>query len=67
MFEADMKEKANNIVEILDIDHAVFEEFLRFCYTGECSTSLATKLFTVADKVDTYTAIVQISKKFCSI
>ena len=51
MFKADMKEKEDNTVEISDIDHVVFEEFLRFCYTGKFSKSLAIKLFTVADKV----------------
>ena len=37
MFASDMKEKLENRVEINDIDVDVFEQFLRFVYTGRAA------------------------------
>ena len=55
MFKDEMAEKINNTVEITDIDHEVFEEVLRYIYTGETSSltdEIAMKLLVAADKYE---------------
>jgi speckle-type POZ protein len=54
MFEHPMREQSTNQIEIEDIEPEVFQEFLRFIYTGRISTatmeSMATGLLITADK-----------------
>jgi speckle-type POZ protein len=54
MFQHPMKEKATNHIEIEDIEPEVFQELLRFIYTGRLSLTsmetMATGLFIAADK-----------------
>ena len=53
MFKQEMTGNINNTIEINDIDHEVFEEVLRYIYTGETSTltdEIAMKLLVAADK-----------------
>ena len=54
MFQHPMKEKATNHIEIEDIEPEVFQELLRFIYTGRVSTAtldtMAAGLFIAADK-----------------
>ena len=53
MFEHEMEEKKLGRVEILDVDHEVMEEMLRFIYTGEAPNleKMADDLLAAADKV----------------
>ena len=44
MFTTEMKEKSSNEVKIMDIKASVFENFLRFVYTGECDFNCDTQL-----------------------
>ena len=55
MFEHEMEEKKLGRVEILDVDHEVMEEMLRFIYTGEAPNldKMADDLLAAADKVCT--------------
>ena len=54
MFQHPMKEQSTNLVKIEDIEPEVFQELLRFIYTGRVSTatmeSMAANLFIAADK-----------------
>jgi speckle-type POZ protein len=54
MFEHPMKEQSTNQIEIEDIKPEVFQELLRFIYTGRISTAkmktMAAGLFIAADK-----------------
>ena len=55
MFEHEMAEKINNIVNITDINHRVFEEVLRYIYTGKISSltdEMAIELLVAADKYE---------------
>ena len=54
MFENETKEKKENVVHIIDIEADIFEQFLRYIYTGKIPAldeKNADKLFEVADKV----------------
>jgi speckle-type POZ protein len=54
MFKHQMKENSTNQIKIEDIDPEVFQELLRFIYTGRVSTAtmeaMAVGLFVAADK-----------------
>merc|ERR1712098_492536 len=51
MFEANMKEKNSNRVEIKNMEPEVFERMLRYIYTGHAMIDpLAKELFAVADQ-----------------
>jgi speckle-type POZ protein len=54
MFQYPAKEKLTNQIEIQDIEPEVFQELLRFIYTGRLSITsmetMATRLFNAADK-----------------
>lgn len=51
MFTTEMKEKSSNEVNIIDIKASVFENFLRFVYTGQCDFNCDTfLLMNCADK-----------------
>ena len=55
MFEHEMAEKISNTVKITDIDHQVFEEVLRYIYTGKTSSltdEIAMELLVAADKYE---------------
>ncbi|XP_043282322.1 speckle-type POZ protein-like B [Venturia canescens] len=54
MFSSDMKEKHTGRVEIDDIRSEVFEEFLRYLYTGEIYNlkNIFEEILVVADKYD---------------
>ncbi|KAJ8676301.1 hypothetical protein QAD02_012088 [Eretmocerus hayati] len=53
-FEHEMREKKDNVVEIDDIEPGVFEELLRFMYTGRVRDleSMAEQLLVAADKYE---------------
>lgn len=53
MFEHEMEERKHNRVDILDVDHEVLREMLRFIYTGKASNleKMADDLLAAADKV----------------
>lgn len=53
MFEHEMEERKQNRVEILDVDHEVMREMLRFIYTGKAPNldKMADDLLAAADKV----------------
>ena len=53
MFKHEMAENVNNTVTITDINHQVFEEVLRYIYTGKISSltdEIAAELLVAADK-----------------
>ncbi|XP_044762351.1 speckle-type POZ protein B isoform X2 [Coccinella septempunctata] len=52
MFEHEMEERKHNRVDILDVDHEVLREMLRFIYTGKASNleKMADDLLAAADK-----------------
>ncbi|CAO1428952.1 unnamed protein product [Diamesa hyperborea] len=55
MFESNMKEAADNKVEIIDVDPVVFEQLLIFIYSGKIPVNLdlyAMDLFVAADKYE---------------
>ena len=55
MFKHEMAENINNTVNITDINHEVFEEVLRYIYTGKISSltdEIATELLVAADKYE---------------
>ncbi|CAO1432572.1 unnamed protein product [Diamesa tonsa] len=55
MFETNMKEAADNKVEIIDVDKDVFEQLLIFVYSGKIPVNLdlyAMDLFVAADKYE---------------
>lgn len=54
MFEHEMEERKHNRVEILDVDHEVLREMLRFIYTGKAASldKMADDLLAAADKVN---------------
>ena len=39
MFQADMKEKKSQLVEIKDLEPKVVSELLKFIYTGSCAAT----------------------------
>jgi speckle-type POZ protein len=53
MFEHEMEERKHNRVEILDVEHEVLREMLRFIYTGKAASldKMADDLLAAADKV----------------
>ena len=53
MFEHDMEEKKHGRVDIMDVDHEVMREMLRFIYTGKAPNldKMADDLLSAADKV----------------
>ena len=55
MFEHEMKENINNTVNVTDINHEIFEEVLRYIYTGTISSvthEMAIELLVAADKYE---------------
>ena len=55
MFKHEMAEKIDNTINITDINHQVFEEVLRFIYTGKISSitdEIAAELLVAADKYE---------------
>ena len=55
MFEREMAEKNNSTIEIINIDNEVFEEVLRYIYTGKIlslTIEMAIELLVVAKKYD---------------
>ncbi|XP_065204351.1 speckle-type POZ protein-like [Planococcus citri] len=54
MFKHDMTENQQNCVKINDIDEKIFEEVLRYIYTGKVTNlqDIALELMPVADKYD---------------
>ncbi|KFM68117.1 Speckle-type POZ protein, partial [Stegodyphus mimosarum] len=64
MFETEMRESKNSIVEISDMDPDVIDEMLLFMYSGETGKPLeetGTRLYTLADKYD-----IPVLKQKCS-
>lgn len=55
MFEHEMEERKQNRVAIVDVDHEVLKEMLRFIYTGKAPNleKMADDLLAAADKVCT--------------
>lgn len=53
MFEHEMEERKHNRVAIMDVDHEVLREMLRFIYTGKAANleKMADDLLAAADKV----------------
>lgn len=53
MFEHEMEERKQNKVAIIDVDHEVLKEMLRFIYTGKSPNleKMADDLLAAADKV----------------
>lgn len=53
MFEHEMEERKQNRVAIVDVDHEVLKEMLRFIYTGKAPNleKMADDLLAAADKV----------------
>jgi len=53
MFEHEMEERKHNRVAIMDVDHEVLREMLRFIYTGKVTNleKMADDLLAAADKV----------------
>lgn len=53
MFEHEMEERKQNKVAIIDVDHDVLKEMLRFIYTGKSPNleKMADDLLAAADKV----------------
>ena len=54
MFQSDLEESKSNRVEITDIEPPVFEEFMKFIYTGkvdQAGEEMCDELLVVADKV----------------
>ncbi|KAK2161622.1 hypothetical protein LSH36_113g04013 [Paralvinella palmiformis] len=68
MFEHEMEEKKLGRVEILDVDHEVMEEMLRFIYTGEAPNldKMADDLLAAADKYDLERLKVMCEEALCS-
>lgn len=56
MFEHEMEERKHNRVAIMDVDHEVLREMLRFIYTGKAANleKMADDLLAAADKVSYY-------------
>lgn len=54
MFTDDMKEKQQNRIDICDIDEKIFQEILRYIYTGKVKNieTIAFELLLAADKYD---------------
>jgi speckle-type POZ protein len=53
MFEHEKEERKHNCLEIIDVDHEVLREMLRFIYTGKAANleKVADDLLCAADKV----------------
>ena len=65
MFQSDLEESKSNPVDITDIVPRVFEQFMKFIYTGKVDPAgeeMCDELLVVADKV----TIVSFSDKFLS-
>lgn len=68
MFEHEMEERKQNRVAIVDVDHEVLKEMLRFIYTGKAPNldKMADDLLAAADKVRSYSYKRTNRFNFCS-
>lgn len=68
MFEHEMEERKQNRVAIVDVDHEVLKEMLRFIYTGKAPNldKMADDLLAAADKVRSYSYKQTNRFNFCS-